>query len=202
MSKRTWTPLRVCLWQSFGGRKKYWQDVRALPLLKSFQTEKNLIPPAWQAPLSVIISQPHVVLETIMVGLQGREKSLMTLSLSVSIQYRRVTERSIARVKKKRKQYIRLHTITHTWKHMIATLGSNMYSLWISSTLLWRRQGEANRVTHDSGAGASTWLKLFNSVNVLARAGGAFSAAVVYICFICRRRQQENDNVTQYESDM
>ena len=146
MSKRTWTPLRVCLWQSFGGRKKYWQDVRALPLLKSFQTEKNLIPPAWQAPLSVIISQPHVVLETIMVGLQGREKSLMTLSLSVSIQYRRVTERSIARVKKKRKQYIRLHTITHTWKHMIATLGSNMYSLWISSTLLWRRQGEANRV--------------------------------------------------------
>jgi len=48
--------------------------------------------------------------------------------------------------KKKRKQYIRLHTITHTWKHMIATLGSNMYSSWISSTLLWRRQGEANRV--------------------------------------------------------
>ena len=62
-------------------------------IIKRFQTEKNPHP-EWQAPIPVRISQPYLVLENHS-GPRGgatRPRKSLMISLSISIQYRSVTD--------------------------------------------------------------------------------------------------------------
>ena len=65
----------------------------SLPLLhRRFSDQKKIIQPSYSLPFPLEFRNHMWCEKTTVVGLQGREKTL-TISLSVSIQYRRVTDR-------------------------------------------------------------------------------------------------------------